>query len=185
MRGASWKEFPSIAEGATGLGDETVRHPQARFAFSGGRFRSPLPRLLLGLRIRVENEDENDGEDAVLGTIYLGGSGGSAAKASQRARYSSAMAGWTSKSRGRPFLMMSSATSARSRILLAGLCFHESSFRETSAESATGCMIAGSLGGSGNGTWHSGFKHFPAGSKSMRTRRVGSITAMGCRTEGL
>jgi len=35
--------FPSLArEGATGLGDETVRHPQARFAFLGGRLKGLL-----------------------------------------------------------------------------------------------------------------------------------------------
>src|SRR5262249_16685577 len=32
--GKSWVSLPPV-EGATGLGDETVRHPQARFAFLG------------------------------------------------------------------------------------------------------------------------------------------------------
>ena len=36
MQGEAGREFPSNSEGATGLGDETVRHPQARFAFFKG-----------------------------------------------------------------------------------------------------------------------------------------------------
>jgi len=32
--------FPSMTEGAAGLGDETVRHPQTRFAFKADRISS-------------------------------------------------------------------------------------------------------------------------------------------------
>jgi len=36
MKGEAGENFPSDSEGATGWAIETVRHPQARFAFLGG-----------------------------------------------------------------------------------------------------------------------------------------------------
>ena len=78
---------------------------------------------------------------------------------------------------------VSSAASALSCIRRAGLCFHESSLREMSMGRSTGCMIGVSAGGKGNGTSHSLLRVLPAGKRSMRTCRWGSITAGGWRTE--